>query len=155
MALKDIIARFSPDAEKLFHHDPDASRRPVLDKIAKTREAFADPSKRAQKKWFTIGNNNIVAFEPKRADGQPIVIDGKSVTFWKADEFPAILDSFEAAVRAGEIDDQLEGGTPAGASLPEKTLRKPRQKREGGGSGWSEERRAKFAATVAARNAAK
>ena len=48
VALKDIIAKLSPDNEKLFHHDPEAQRRPVLERIAKNREAFADPSKKVR-----------------------------------------------------------------------------------------------------------
>ncbi|SFP96702.1 hypothetical protein [Sphingomonas rubra] len=160
MALKDIIAKLSPDNEKLFHHDPDAERRPVLERIAKNREAFADPSTKVRGgKWFEIGNNSVVAFTPTRADGQPIVIDGKSVTFWSSTEFPAILDAFEAAVRAGEIDDQLAGSTPAGASLPTRELKNPRQRAKrsdaGVSRGWSDERRARFAETIAARKVAK
>ena len=158
MALADIIAKLSPDNAKLFHHDPDANRRPVLERLAKNREAFNDPSKKVRGRWFEIGNNQVVAFTPTRPDGQPIVIDGQSVTFWKADEFPGILDAFEAAIKAGEIDDQLEGSTPAGASLPTRQLtkkaRKPRSD-AGGSREWSEERRAKFAETIAARKAAK
>jgi hypothetical protein len=159
VSLKDIIAKLSPDNAKLFHDDPDAARRPMLERLAKNREAFLDPSKRVRGRWFEIGNNSMVAFSPQRPDGQPIVIDGQSVTFWKADEFPGVLDSFEAAIAAGEIDAQLESNTPAGASLPARELkaakkRAPRsdagQKRE-----WTPERRERFAATIAARNAAK
>lgn len=160
MALKDIIAKLSPDNEKLFHHDPEAGRRPVLERIAKNREAFADPSRKVRGgKWFEIGNNSMVAFTPTRPDGQPIVIDGQSVTFWSSADFPSILDAFEEAVRAGEIDNQLEGSTPAGASLPARELKKPRQRAQRADAGtlraWSDERRAKFAETIAARNAAK
>lgn len=159
MALKDIIAKISPDNARLFHHDADANRRATLERLAKNREAFNDPSKRVRGRWFEIGNNQMVAFSPTRPDGQPIVIDGQSVTFWAAADFPGILDAFEAAINAGEIDDQLEGSTPAGASLPARELKKPKtraprsdagQKRE-----WTPERRAKFAETIAARNAAK
>jgi len=158
VALKDIIAKLSPDNEKLFHHDPEAERRPILERIAKNREAFADPSKKVRGgRWFEIGNNSMVAFTPTRADGQPIVIDGQSVTFWSSAEFPSILDAFEAAVRAGEIDDQLDGSTPAGASLPARELKKPRQRARRADAGvsraWSDERRAKFAQTIAARKA--
>jgi hypothetical protein len=155
VSLKDIIAKLSPDNAKLYHDDPDAARRPILERLAKNREAFVDPSKRVRGRWFDIGNNQMVAFTPIRPDGQPIVIDGQSVTFWSAADFLGILDAFEAAIRNGEIDDQLEGNTPAGASLPTRDLKKagkraPRsdagQKRE-----WTEERRARFAATIAAR----
>ncbi|RYE94105.1 MAG: hypothetical protein EOO77_44625, partial [Oxalobacteraceae bacterium] len=157
MALKDIIAKLSPENEKLFHHDPNAARRPMLERLAKNREAFSDPSKKVRGgKWFTVGNASMVAFTPTRPDGQPIIIDGKSVTFWPASDFPGILDAFEAAIVAGELDDQLEGTTPAGASLPERELTKPtrqRAKRADAGAKreWSPERRAKFAASIAAR----
>jgi hypothetical protein len=155
VSLKDIIAKLSPDNAKLFHDDPDAARRPMLERLAKNREGFNDPSKRVRGRWFEIGNNQVVAFSPTRPDGQPIVIDGQSVTFWKADEFPGILDAFEAAIVAGEIDDQLEGSTPAGASLPARELKAPKKRAARSDAGqtreWSDERRAKFAATIAAR----
>lgn len=159
MALKDIIAKLSPDNEKLFHHDPNAARDAMLDRLAKNREGFNDPAKRVRGRWWEIGNNQMVAFTPTRPDGQPIVIDGKSVTFWPAAEFPSILDALEAAIKAGELDDQLDGATPAGSSLPARELKKPKQRAPRSDAGqkreWSEERRAKFAATIAARNAAK
>lgn len=159
MALKDIIAKLTPENEKLFHDDPEAARRPMLDRLAKNRAAFNDPSQKVRGKWFTIGNNQMVSFTPTRPDGQPIVIDGQSVTFWKADEFPLILDAFEAAIIAGELDSQLEGNTPAGASLPARELKTPRKRAPRSDAGqkreWSEERRAKFAATIAARKAEK
>ncbi|RYF03800.1 MAG: hypothetical protein EOO77_30505 [Oxalobacteraceae bacterium] len=91
MALKDIIAKLSPDNEKLFHHDPDALRLPVLERIAKNRDAFADPAKKVRGgKWFTVGNNSMVAFTPTRPDGQPIVIDGKSADDQKVTDCPSI-----------------------------------------------------------------
>jgi len=40
------------------------------------------------------------------------------VTFWKVEELSAVLDAFEAAINAGELDPQLTGSTPAGHSLP-------------------------------------
>ena len=47
--------------------------------------------------------------------------------------------------------------TPAGASLPARDLKKPRQRAKRADSGvsraWSDERRAKFAETIAARKA--
>jgi len=159
MALKDIIAKLSPDNEKLFHHDPDALRQAMLDRLVKNRDAFNDPSKRVRGRWYEIGHSQVVAFSPTRPDGQPIVIDGQSVTFWKADEFPGILDAFEAAIVAGEIDDQLEGSTPAGASLPARELKAPKKRAARSDAGqkreWTPERRERFAATIAARNAAK
>ena len=63
MALTDIIAKLSPNNDKSFHHDPDACRRPVLERIAKNRMAFADASKKVRGgKWFDIGNSKKVAY---------------------------------------------------------------------------------------------
>ena len=104
MALTDIIAKLSPNNDKSFHHDPDACRRPVLERIARNRMAFADASKKVRGgKWFDIGNNKMVALTPTRQEGQPIVIDGQSVTFRSSEEISSNLDAFEAAVRAGPI----------------------------------------------------
>jgi hypothetical protein len=159
VSLKDIIAKLSPENERLFSHDPEAGRRPMLERLAKNREAFNDPSKRVRGRWFEVGHNGVLAFSPTRPDGQPIVIDGKSVTFWPASDFPEILNAFEAAIVAGEIDDQLDGSTPAGASLPARELKTPRKRAPRSDAGqkreWSPERRAKFAASLAARKAGK
>ncbi|MEJ8629398.1 hypothetical protein P0F65_05245 [Sphingomonas sp. I4] len=62
------------------------------------------------------------------------------------------MDKLIAEVQAGEVDDQLEGKE---GSAPMPRVRAARAPRGGSGKGWSEERRAAYAATIAARKAAK
>jgi hypothetical protein len=99
--------------------DPETARRPMLDKIAAVRREFADGGAEGVRSgWVSADPQGRVAFGPTRPDGQQMVIGGQSVTFWSTDEFPAVLEAFERAVAAGELDGQLLGGTPAGSSLP-------------------------------------
>jgi hypothetical protein len=99
--------------------DPTAERSALLDKLRQARTAFdMNQSTQAGGQWLAAGDAGRVAFTPTRPDGQPMVIGGQSVTFWQVEELPAVLDAFEAAIHAGELDPQLTGSTPAGHSLP-------------------------------------
>lgn len=121
MSLKDIVegaagALTSAVAEST---DPDMERSAMLDKLRQARTAFdMDQSGQAGGQWLARSDADRVAFTPTRPDGQPMVIGGQSVTFWRAEELPAVLDAFEAAIKSGELDPQLVGSTPAGHSLP-------------------------------------
>lgn len=99
--------------------DPAKERALMLSKLSHARQAYAE--KRGNLPgagWFAEDESGRVAFSPTRPDGQQLVIGGQSVTFWHAGDVPAMLDAFEAAVNAGELDPQLTGSTPAGHSLP-------------------------------------
>lgn len=99
--------------------DPTTERSALLDKLRQARTAFdMNQSTQAGGQWLARDDAGLVAFTPTRPDGQPMVIDGKSVTFWQVENLPPMLDAFEAAVNAGELDPQLIGSTPAGHSLP-------------------------------------
>lgn len=99
--------------------NPASERSAMIDKLRHARTAFdMDQSTQAGGQWLAQDNAGLVAFTPTRPDGQPMVIDGKSVTFWQAEDLPVMLDAFEAAINAGELDPQLIGSTPAGHSLP-------------------------------------
>lgn len=114
MSLKDVITSVTGEPA-----DPEAARRPVLDEIARNREAFAHRRGDAPADaWFSTGEPGMIGFAPRRPDGQPIVVGGQSITFWDEGEFPRVLDAFEAALRDGELDGELTGATPAGSSLP-------------------------------------
>ena len=124
MSLKDLIdgAASAVGSVATVAADPvdaNAERSALLDKLRQARTAFGmKQSTQAGGQWLAAGDTGLVAFTPTRPDGQPMVIDGKSVTFWQVEDLPAMLDAFEAAVDAGELDPQLIGSTPAGHSLP-------------------------------------
>ncbi|WP_267394990.1 MULTISPECIES: hypothetical protein [unclassified Sphingomonas] len=124
MSLKDLVegaanAVGSVAAVAADPVDPNAERLALLDKLRQARTAF-DMSQSTQPggEWLAADDAGRVAFTPTRPDGQPMVIGGQSVTFWQVGELPAVLDAFEAAINAGELDPQLTGSTPAGHSLP-------------------------------------
>ncbi|RZL29386.1 MAG: hypothetical protein EOP64_01230 [Sphingomonas sp.] len=124
MSLKDLIdgaasAAGSVAAVAADPVDPHAERSALLDKLRQARTAFdKNQSTQAGGQWLAADDAGRVAFTPTRPDGQPMVIGGQAVTFWKVEELPAMLDAFEAAINAGELDPQLTGSTPAGHSLP-------------------------------------
>ncbi|MCC2980976.1 hypothetical protein [Sphingomonas sp. IC4-52] len=93
----------------------------MLSKLRHAREAYQENREGGDHpggNWITPGENGKIAFAPTRPDGQQLVIGGQSVTFWEADTLGPMLDAFEAAINAGELDPQLTGPTPAGHSLP-------------------------------------
>jgi hypothetical protein len=99
--------------------DPVKERALMLSKTAHARQAYAEKRDDLPGAgWIAEDENGRVAFSPTRPDGQQLVIGGQSVTFWEAGDVLSMLDAFEAAVHAGELDPQLTGSTPAGHSLP-------------------------------------
>ena len=124
MSLKDIVegaagAVGSVAAVAADPVDANAQRSAMVDKLRQARNAFEmNQSTQAGGQWLAADGAGRVAFTPTRPDGQPMVIGGKSVTFWQVDELPAVLDAFEEAITGGELDPQLIGSTPAGHSLP-------------------------------------
>lgn len=98
--------------------DPAKERALLLSKISHARRAYAEKrSDQPGAGWIAEDENGRIAFSPTRPDGQQLVIGGQSVTFWDASEVAGMLEAFEAAVDAGELDPQLTGPTPAGHSL--------------------------------------
>jgi hypothetical protein len=98
---------------------PTTERSALIDKLRHARAAFdMNQSTKAGGQWLAADDAGGVAFTPTRPDGQPMVIGGQSVTFWRIEELPAVLEAFEVAINAGELDPQLTGSTPAGHSLP-------------------------------------
>jgi hypothetical protein len=124
MSLKDLVdgaasAAGSVAALGADPADSAAERSALLDKVRQARTAFdMKQSTQTGGQWLAADDAGRVAFTPTRPDGQPMVIGGQAVTFWKIEELPAMLDAFEAAINAGELDPQLTGSTPAGHSLP-------------------------------------
>ncbi len=124
MSLKDLVdsaasAAGSVAAVAANSGDTASQRSALLDKLCQARAAFdMNESTQAGGQWLVADDAGRVAFTPTRPDGQPMVIGGQAVTFWKVEELPAVLDALEAAINAGELDPQLTGSTPAGHSLP-------------------------------------
>jgi len=101
--------------------DPVPARLAMLGKLRQARETYREDREASDHPgghWITADENGRIAFAPTRPDGQPLVIGGQSVTFWEAATLGPMLDAFEAAINAGELDPQLTGPTPAGHSLP-------------------------------------
>lgn len=154
MALKDMLALVDDKLKEVFStpaYDEVAARKPVLAGIAKAKEQFEAGKTKVPHRWWSAANN-VVLFKP-RLGGNALLINGKEESAIPAERFPAFLDHFTAAVNAGEFDEEIKNHGKGTAKVT--TPRAPRAKREGGGSGWSEERRARFAASIAARNANK
>ncbi len=124
MSLKNIVegaasAVGSVAATAANPADSTSEQSAMIDKLRHDRTAFdTDQSTQAGGQWLAQDEAGLVAFTPTRPNGQPMVIDGNSVTFWQAEDLPVMLDAFEAAINAGALDPQLIGSTPAGHSLP-------------------------------------
>ena len=116
MNFKDVVETVTG------YRDPQIARQAMLEKVQHTREAFQNPENaHADDSWIKRDAGHV-AFGPTRPDGQQLVIGGQATSFWNEREFLAVLDAFEDAIRSGEMDNQLLGETPAGASLPRERL---------------------------------
>ena len=98
--------------------------------------------------------NNVVEYRPTVA-GNPLVIEGREANYVPGERFPDFLDLMKVEVAEGRLDKEIEAAA-GGTGTATKTPRVKREPGAGGGTReWSPERRAKFAATVANRKAAK
>ncbi len=133
-------------------YDETKARKPLLNGIDKTATQFAEGKTKTPHRWWSV-SNNVVSFAPKLG-GEAFEIGGKLINYVPAERFPDFLKAFRAAVENGDFDTHLKAHAEGGTAST-KTPRKARAASTGGGKGWSPERTAKFAATIAARNAAK
>lgn len=155
MALKDLLALVDDKLSNLFEkvaYDGSKDRAKFVKRIDSTKEKFLATEPARGAKDFSVANG-VVRYAPT-ISGNPVAIGGKTTLHVPSERFADFLDKLRAAVEAGELDDVIEAAaTGEGAA---KAQRAPRAKREGGsGRGWSDERRAAFAATIAARKAGK
>lgn len=162
MALKDILALVDDKLADIFKtvaYTPDRDREKFAARIDATKTKFLATEPARGKKDYSVANN-VVEYRPSLG-GAPVKIGGKDVIYIPAERFVHFLDGLKAVVAAGELDKELEAASkdaPASTRGLERGDTPPRAKRtktEGGGTGWSPERKAKYAATIAARNAAK
>lgn len=124
-----------------------------LDRVVEQFES-GKPRGGASRQWSA--NNNVVRFEPKLL-GNAVKVDGKTVFHIPAERFVGAIGELRKSVEAGELDEALGEAYSKGVKASdEREARQPRQKSAGSvRTGWSEERRAKFEATQAAKKAAK
>ena len=156
--LEKLHALIDPTLKETFDrkaYDPAKDRAWVVGRLEATKTQFAstETTRGGGAKWWKL-SNGVVAFSPVRKDGMPLVVNGQTTNFIPGERFGDFVAAMIEAVNAGEFDKELAADTTNGTTV--KVPAKPRAARksvEGGGAGWSEERRAKFAATVAARKA--
>ncbi len=157
MAIKESLASFFDNtglAEVFSRSEPDPAklRKPLLRGIDKTKTQFENGQTKAPNRWWKV-SNGVVALTVK-VNGDTFDINGVATNHMPENRFIEFLGKFRAAVEAGEFDDELKNKGNGDAKVHITKARKPRAS-NGGGAGWSEERRAAFAATIAARKAAK
>jgi hypothetical protein len=157
MSLLDKLnALIDPKLKETFDrkaYDPAKDRAWVVARLEATKTQFnsTESTRGGGRKLWAL-SNGVVAFSPVRPDKQPLVINGQTTNFIPSEHFVTFVDHMIAAVNAGDFDKELKSDSTAGTTVAIKT---PRKASTGGGAGWSEERRAKFAESIAARNAAK
>lgn len=161
MAFKDTIKSFIDNTglAEVFNkpaYDADKARKPLLKGIDNAKKQFENGSTKAPHRWWSV-SNGVVALTVK-VGGDTFDINGVATNHMPQERFVEFLTKFRTAVEAGEFDEELKahGNGNAQVHIPKaRKARAPRDPNAPAKAGWSDERRAKFAATVAARNAAK
>lgn len=157
MALKDILSLIDHKLKDVYHtvaYSPAKDRAAVAKRLDDTKSKFLATEPPRGKKDFSVANN-VVEFRPIVPGAGALMLAGSDVSYVPAERFADFLGGLKAAVEAGELDAELEaahGDQPKAAKAP-RAARAPRE--PSAGAGWSEERRAKFAASIEARKAAK
>jgi hypothetical protein len=157
MALKDTFANFFDNTglAEVFSrpaYDAEKARKPLLKGIDNAKKQFESGQTKAPNRWWKV-SNGVVALTVK-VNGDTFDINGVATNHMPQERFPEFLAKFKSAVEAGEFDEELKNHGNGDAKVHiAKAPRKPRT--DGAGAGWSEERRQRFAASIAARKAAK
>ena len=153
MALKDFVALADDKLHEVFSrkpHDATKSREAMVKRLDKASEQFQATEPVRGRKLFKI-QNSVVELT------LPFEIDGKSTFHIPSERFADALTHLKESVTKGELDNELKKGADQSYSgTTAAAVKAPRNQSSGAaGRGWTDERRAKFAATVAARNAGK
>lgn len=151
MAIKDLLALadnalhavWSKPAEKPY--DPTKDRAKIIKGIEKTKSDYESATPTKGKKWIVMRNGVAKITLPFA------IAENGSEFLIPAERVPDFLATLKKEVEAGSLDQDIKAGKPATGTT---TARKPRAA-SSGGTGWSPERKAKFQATIAARNANK
>ena len=164
MALSDILALVDDKLSKVFEkvsYDPTKDRAKFAKRIDATKDKFLATETVRGAKDFSVANG-VVRYAPTLS-GNPVAIGGKAPPLHiPSERFSDFLTKLKAAVEAGELDTELETAasgegkiTPLRRSIRSSDSGDERVREPGSGRGWSQSRREAFAATIAARKAAK
>jgi len=151
MALKDFLALADDKLHETFSrkaYDPAKDRAALVKRLDTADNQFKSATPTRGKKMFRLANGVVEL-------NLPISIGGKSRFLIPSERFSDAIASLKTAIGAGEADKELEAGSSGVDGSTPSAPRKPRQKTEGAGRGWSDERRARFNESIAARKAAK
>lgn len=162
MALKDLFALVDDKLRDIYHivaYDAAKDRARMIKRIEETKSKFLATEPPRGRKYFGV-SNNVVEYRPTLPGGGALVMEKREVSYIPAERFAEFLDGLRAEVAEGNLDKELEAaskGTPSDPAKPPRSPRSPRtpSTSAGEGAGWSEERRQRFAASIAARKAAK
>lgn len=156
MALKSFLSLVDDKLAEAFHYvapDKTKHRKPFIKGLDKVVEQFEEGKPRGGASAQWSANNNVVHFTPKLVN-VPVTLEGKNEFFIPTERFRDAIVELRKEAEAGELDDALheayEGASKGSA-------RETRRDSSTGSvrAGWSDERRAKFQASVAARKANK
>lgn len=149
MSLKSFLD-FTDDKLAKDHSTPafDAqrARAGLVKVIDRAATSFSEGKTTGKRSWSV--NRNVVEFT------LPVALDGKTTFYIPAERFPDALSKLKAAVEKGEADSALEAAN-GDDDQPKAARRQSKPREAGDRPGWSEDRRARFQASIAARKAAK
>lgn len=149
MALKDFLALADDKLADTYHKaafNVEQARDSLVKKLDKAVEQFTATEPTKGRKMWSV-NRNVVELT------LPFHVGGKNVVYIPSERFADAVKALQDSINKGEVDKEIE----AGASHPDNKprVRMPRAAGSGGGKGWTEERRQRYQASIAARNAAK
>lgn len=148
MSLKDLLALADDKLKDVFEtkgYDPAKDRARHVKGIDADIASFGNPEPtRGRKNWKA--SNNVVEYTSR------FPISGKTTHYVPSERFGDFLERLKNLVTTGQFDADFEAASKGDATAP----KTPRKKREPGtGAGWSDERRARYAESIARRKAAK
>lgn len=153
MALKDLFALVDDKLKDVFNrvtYDPAKDREALVRRIDATRTKFLATEPQRGRKDFAV-KNNVVEYRPT-VGGRPLALEGREVNYVPSERFTDFLDLLRTEVEGGRLDKEITAA--ASGTEAAKPARKPRSDTGKGRGGWSDERRARFEASIAARKAA-
>jgi hypothetical protein len=153
MSIKDLLSLADDKLKDVFskrEYDPSRDRARHLKMIEGDERSFGNPEPmRGKKAWKA--SNNVIEYTSR------FPIDGKTTHYVPSERFGDFLSKLKALITGGTFDKDFEAAAGNGETTPRatRTPRKPRDPNAPAKAGWSDERRARFEASIAARKAAK
>jgi hypothetical protein len=145
------------DGAKRFEATPDKDtitprRKRIAASIDKLIAAAKAGEDKARGKVYEVRDG--IAKAHIRQGSRNLVLEGQEYFYVAKEKLAAFYEEVKSQILAGDHDDALkaldEPEKPAG-----RTPRAPREGKREGNFGWSDERKARFKATIAAKQAAK